>query len=149
MVVFLCYASEDKPAVRELYRLLAAHEFKPWLDAEDILAGQDWKQEIRDVVRTCDVVVVCISSRSVNKEGSFVQEEIKLALRVAKRMTSRTIFVIPLRFEEVDIPAELSRWQCVDFFKEDGFERLTKSLKTKAEELGVDDRDDWFIPDPG
>ena len=33
--VFLCYASQDKPIVRELYRRLLAEDWiNPWLDEE-------------------------------------------------------------------------------------------------------------------
>jgi hypothetical protein len=32
--VFLCHNSEDKPAVREISKLLKGNNIKPWLDEE-------------------------------------------------------------------------------------------------------------------
>jgi len=57
--VFLCHASGDKPAVRELYCKLAAEGWiDPWLDEEKLFPGQgfdklnlpDWELEIRKAV---------------------------------------------------------------------------------------------------
>lgn len=67
--VFLCHASGDKPAVRELYRRLCAEGIDAWLDEEKLLPGQNWQLEIPRAVRTADVVVVCLSRGSVSKAG--------------------------------------------------------------------------------
>jgi hypothetical protein len=41
--VFLCHASQDKPAVRKLYASLKSEPWiDPWLDEENLLLGQDW-----------------------------------------------------------------------------------------------------------
>jgi len=41
--LFLCHASDDKPAVRTLYTSLKSLPWiDPWLDEENILPGQDW-----------------------------------------------------------------------------------------------------------
>ena len=44
--VFLCHSSNDKAAVRDLYRRLRNDGVDPWLDQEDLLPGQDWNHEI-------------------------------------------------------------------------------------------------------
>ena len=41
--VFLCHASHDKPAVRDLYFRLREYGVYPWLDEVDILPDQDWE----------------------------------------------------------------------------------------------------------
>ena len=48
--VFLCHASGDKPAVRNLYHRLRADGIDPWLDEENLLAGHDWQLEIPKAV---------------------------------------------------------------------------------------------------
>ncbi len=113
--VFLCHASQDKPAVRELYHRLAKDGFQPWLDEEDLLAGHKWEVEIPRAVRGADVVLVCLSRGSVNKEG-YVQKEIKFALDAADEKPEGTIFLIPFRLEDCPVPGRLSQWQWVDFF---------------------------------
>jgi formylglycine-generating enzyme required for sulfatase activity len=129
--VFLCHASVDKPAVRELYQRLRADGFEPWLDEEDLLPGQDWQREIPKAVRNSDVVIVCLSRGSINKAG-YVQKEIKLALDVADEQPEDTIFLIPLKLEECDVPERLNRWQWVNLFSPNGYERLMRALQVRA-----------------
>jgi len=134
--VFLCHASNDKPAVRELYHRLTADGFAPWLDEIDILPGQNWRYEIPKAVRNSDAVVVCLSRSSINKEG-YVQREIKFALEFAEEKPDDTIFLIPLRLEDCDVPERLSHWQWVNHFDTNGYSRLVQSLRARADSLGL------------
>jgi hypothetical protein len=108
----------------------------PWLDEEKLLPGQDWRQEITSAVKRSDVVIVCLSSSSISKTG-FVQNEIKYALDAADAQPEGTIFLIPLRLEECEIPDQLSRWQWVNYFEETGYPRLMMALSKRAESLGI------------
>jgi hypothetical protein len=75
--VFLSYASQDRPAVREIYNALKLEGWiDPWLDKAKILPGQDWRTVIETAVEEADVVIVCFSNQSVSKEG-YVQRELK------------------------------------------------------------------------
>src|SRR5436309_2669177 len=81
--VFLCYASEDKLTIHDLYlRLSAERLIDPWLDEKKLLGGQDWDLEIRRALRRSDAVVICLSKRSISKVG-YVNKEIKRALDIA------------------------------------------------------------------
>jgi len=108
--------------------------FNPWLDELRLLPGQDWKAEIKKAIRKTDVVIVCLSKKSVTKSG-FVQAEIKYALDVADEQPEGTIFIIPLRLEECNVPDRLSQWQWVDYFKENGRDLLQRALRTRAATL--------------
>ena len=132
--VFLCHASGDKPAVRDLYHRLCADGTDPWLAEEDLLPGQDWQLEIPKAVRSSDAVIICLSSRAITNAG-YVQKEIKYALDVADEQPEGTIFLIPLRLEECDVPERLRRPHWVDFFQERGYERLLRALRARAEHL--------------
>ncbi len=134
--VFLCHASGDKPAVRELYQRLRADGIDAWLDEENLLPGQDWQLEIPKAVRESDAVIVCLSKGSINKAG-YVQKEIKFALDVADQQPQGTIFLIPLKLEECDVPERLRRWQWVNLFSTNGYEHLLKALRSRAESLGA------------
>jgi hypothetical protein len=134
--VFLCHASGDKPAVRDLYRRLRSDGIAPWLDEEDLLPGQDWQLEIPKAVRSSDAVIICLSRKAITKTG-YVQKEIKYALDVADEKPVGAIFLIPLRLEECEVPDRLCRWQRVDFFQEKGYERLLRALRACAESLGL------------
>jgi hypothetical protein len=133
--VFLCHARENKSEVRELYERLQNDGFQPWLDEEDLLPGQDWQKEIPKAVRASDVVIVCLSD-AFSKAG-YRQKEVALALDVAEEQPEDTIFVVPLKLKECAVPARLSRWQWVDLFKADGYAKLMRSLRQRAESLDL------------
>ena len=132
--VFLCHASADKPAVRKLYRYLKQRGVQPWLDEIDLLPGQNWQAEIPNALYSSDVILVCLSKNSVNKEG-YVQKEISFALDKALEKPEGTIFIIPARLEECSVPSRLSHFQRVDMFREDGYKRLMQSLNLRAASL--------------
>jgi|ERR1039458_9466398 hypothetical protein len=130
---FLCHASADKPAVRALHAKLRADGFQPWLDEEDILPGEDWEHKISAAVRDSAVVLVCLSLHSTTKEG-FVQKEIKYALDVADEKPEGTVFIIPVRLEDCDVPSRLRRWQWVNLFEENGYKRLCQTLRSRCQD---------------
>jgi hypothetical protein len=128
--VFLCHASEDKKAVRTLHSRLQKSGFRPWLDEEDILPGQDWNAEITKAVRATHVVLVCLSQRS--ERPGYVQKEIVRALEMADEQPEGTIFLIPVRLEDCEVPERVRRWQWVDLFEEGGYTKLEVALKLAA-----------------
>ncbi len=132
--IFLCHSSGDKTEVRNLYQRLSSDGFDPWLDEEKLLPGQEWKVEIPKAVQTSDVVIVCLSHKAINKAG-YVQKEIKFALDKAEEQPEGTIFLIPLKLEECDVPERLQRWHWVNLFEEKGHERLMRSLQMRAETI--------------
>jgi hypothetical protein len=132
--VFLCHSSSDKPAVRALHAQLLRDGIAPWLDELDILPGQDWDSEIRKAIRKCHIVLVCLSRASISKVG-FLQKEIRQVLDVADEQPEGTIFLVPVRLEECEVPYRLSRWQWVDLFEESGYERLMLALAARRREL--------------
>ena len=126
--IFLCHSSGDKPEVRNLYQRLSSDGFDPWLDEEKLLPGQEWEVEIPKAVKTSDVVIVCLSHKAITKAG-YVHKEIKSALDEAEKQPEGTIFLIPLKLEECDVPERLQRWHWVNLFEEKGYGRLMSSLR--------------------
>lgn len=140
--VFLCHSSHDKPIVRELYlRLLGESWLDPWLDEEKLLPGQDWDLEIEKAVEKAHAVIVCLSKNSVTKEG-YIQRELKFALDIALEKPEGTIFIIPLRLDDCELPRRLRSWQYVDYFPQDhrkrAYQRLTQSLHARYSQLLAD-----------
>jgi TIR domain len=127
---FLCHSSGDKAVVRDLYLRLKADGFLPWLDEENLIAGQDWEREIRKAVRQSDTVIVCLSRNSINKTG-FIQKELKYALDVADEQPEGSIFIIPLRLEPCDVPERLAKWHWINYFEDNAHERLVQALRSK------------------
>jgi CheY-like chemotaxis protein len=129
--VFLCHASDDKREVRELHSWLTDHGFIPWLDERDILPGQDWREAISSAVRASDVVLVCLSPTAVTKSG-YVQRELREALDVADEQPDGTIFLIPTKLMDCEVPSRLQRWQWVELHKDGGHDALLASLQKRA-----------------
>jgi len=134
--IFLCHSSNDKPAVRKLYKSLVEDGFSPWLDEEDILGGQVWDAEIRKAVRSADVVIVCLSNGSVTKAG-YVQKEIRFALDIAEEQPEGSIYMVPVKLEDCGVPDSLSKWQWVSLFEEAGYKRLLRALRARAGSLAT------------
>jgi hypothetical protein len=132
--VFLCHASIDKPKVRELYRYLRRRGINPWFDEEHLVGGQDWQVEIPKALATSDAIIICLTKNSVDKEG-YIQKEIKFALDKALEMPEGRIFLIPVKFEECEVPFSLSRYQWVDLTIESGYSKMMKALKFRASQL--------------
>jgi hypothetical protein len=132
--VFLCHSSGDKVEVKNLYELLVERGANPWLDSEKILPGQEWNLEINKALDDSDVILLCLSKQSVDKEG-YVQKEIRLALDRALEMPEGRIFLIPTRLEECELPYKIKNYQWVDLFTADGIEKLMKSLSLRASQV--------------
>jgi hypothetical protein len=137
--VFLCHSSGDKFAVRDLYGRLRNDGVEPWLDEENLVAGQEWQREIPKAVRESDVVLVCLSQASMVKAG-YVQKEIRHALDVAQEQPEGSIYIIPVKLEELEgdsVPERLRNYQWVNLFEEHGFTRLMRALRRRAEQIGL------------
>lgn len=132
--VFISYASADRARAQNLYAHLAAVRADPWLDVENLLPGQDWKMEIAKALDGTDLVLLCLSNHSVSREG-YVQKEMRLALDRALEIPPGEIFLIPARFEEVELPYSLRDFQAVDLFADNGMKRLLLSLNLRAERI--------------
>jgi RNA recognition motif-containing protein len=133
--VFLCYAHSDAVSVRELYDRLTSDNVDAWLDKEKILPGQDWELEIRKAVQESDAILVCLS-RQFNRSG-FRQKEVRFALDTAMKQPEGEIFIIPARLEECNTLESLRKWNWVNLFEKDGYEKLMRSLKVRAQKVGT------------
>lgn len=139
--VFLCHTSQDKPIVRDIYRKLSAEGWiDPWLDEEKLLPGQDWEMEIEKAVESADVAIILISKTSVVKEG-YLQKEIRNVLEIALEKPDGTIFIVPLRLDECEVPRKIRRWQYVDYFPVERLDwvytKLLSSFKSRAKNIGI------------
>lgn len=132
--VFLCHGSEDKDAIRSLYKRILETGMRPWLDEKDLSPGVEWEPAIRRAVKDSHVILVCLSRQSASKIG-FVQKEIRYALDRADEMPEGTVYVIPVRLEECAIPDRLAKWQAVDIYRDDGLTRLMDALGRRAQAL--------------
>ena len=127
--VFISYAREDLETAKKLFRDLQTAGFEPWLDDEDLLAGQNWRETITREIRKTDYALILMSNRSVVKRG-FVQVEQIRALEVLETLPPQDIFLIPVRLEDCEIPDRLGQGNWVDLFSdyEAGLSKVIVSL---------------------
>lgn len=135
--IFLCHANEDKISVSEIYSRLKKEGFDPWLDKEDLLPGQNWREEIPQIIRSSKFVLIFFSTTSVSKRG-YVQKEFKLALDVLDEIPVGQIFIIPVRLDECEIPINFRHLHYCDLFEKDGFEKVVKSINSQLSLLQPD-----------
>ena len=134
--IFISHAVEDKPEVHKVYEFLRSCGADPWLDDEKLVPGQDWKLEVSKALDDSDVILICLTNRTVSKEG-YVQKEIRVALDRALEMPEGGIILIPARLEECEIPFQLKPYQWVDLYADGGMKKLIRSFNFRAEQVGA------------
>jgi hypothetical protein len=124
--IFISYAHSDTDAVDRLTGRLSDASYDIWIDREDIRAGDQWRRQIVEAVKACDVFIITLSPNSVRSDN--VRRELDLAGRAQKT-------IIPLLIAEVEIPDEmdyqlvgLQRVNLVDDY-EAGFKKLLEALE--------------------
>lgn len=130
--VFLSYAHEDRETVLNFYKKLVTAGFQPWMDIQDLTPGQMWKDEITEALSNSDFVLIFPSKNSVSKEG-YVNKEIKSALEIPKEKPDDSIFLIPVKVDDVQVPRALQHKQRVELYSENGWKKLLNALTVRNE----------------
>lgn len=103
---FLSYARTDAEFALRLANDLRAGGVDLWIDQRDIQPSQQWDRAIEAALRDCDGVVVVLSPRSVASDN--VLDEVGFAIDHDKD-------VIPVLFEQCEVPIRITRLQRIDF----------------------------------
>ena len=149
--IFISYAREDVEAAKKIYTEIKNAGGIPWFDQEDLLPGQDWELEISRTIRKSSHFIAIISKHSVDKRG-FVQKELKKALDIFEEMPPGTIYIIPVRLDDVEpLYRDLGKIHRVDMFPswEDSLIKILRSLGLPMTKISnIDDKlDRLFISD--
>lgn len=114
--VFIGYASEDVALSKRLSRQLRAAGFRPWLDREQLVPGQNWPRAIERAIQSADFAIQCFSTHSIGRRG-FFHKELRLVLESATRVPFEEVYLLPIRFEKCALPDRVtSQYQYVDLF---------------------------------
>lgn len=132
--VFLCHANDDKDDVKELQIRLNKSFVDAWFDDRSLIGGQQWEPAILRALKEAEIVIVCLSPKSVSTAG-YRHKEITCALEAAERQPEGSIFIIPLLLKPCSVPDRLSRWHWIDYTREDGWTRLMQSIRFRARQL--------------
>jgi len=101
--VFLSYSHSDSTRVELLRRDLIAKGLDLWWDHQ-ILPGEAWELAIRTAIEQSAAFVVCFSKNVDAKTRSGIFPEVLRALEIYRQLRPGSIFLIPIRLNECDIP---------------------------------------------
>jgi len=128
--VFVSYSRVDKAFAADLVLGLTACGFEPYIDREDIAAGEVWEKRLEGLISEADTIVYVISPESVaSKQCSW---ELATSLRLSKR-------VLPVVWRPVDdsaTPADLAKLNYIFFSGEQ--RTFAAGLAELAQALRVD-----------
>lgn len=120
--VFLLYCHGNRADVASLRDDLERAGETVWWD-QDILPGQDWKQELRRAMKDSYAVVMCLSREAQARTTLGIYPEALDAISVFREYAPGSIFLIPVRLSECEIPfieidatRSLDRLHYVDLF---------------------------------
>jgi molybdopterin-guanine dinucleotide biosynthesis protein A len=102
--VFICHASEDKPAARNLANAMQRLGAEVWFDEWEIRVGDSIVQKINDALGKVSHLIVLLSSCSVVKP--WVKKEFSSALM--QQLSQKAIRVLPVRMDDCEIPPIIS-----------------------------------------
>jgi len=125
--IFICYSSLDKDKAYELRNFLVENNKTIWSTQDDLIVGQNREIESKKVIKESYSILICISKSSQNVEGEF-QTEIKFAIKAAEEKPDGTIFIIPVLFDECELPYSLSHLAPSKFFEPDAPQKLLFAL---------------------
>jgi TIR domain len=102
---FLSYSRSDSDFALKLAEDLQAAGASVWLDQIELEPGRPWDIEIQRALMACNRMLVVLSPASVNSTN--VLDEVSFALKKQKT-------VIPVLYQDCEIPLRLDRLQYVD-----------------------------------
>ncbi|MEV1116132.1 toll/interleukin-1 receptor domain-containing protein [Actinosynnema sp. NPDC049800] len=104
--VFVSYVREDTEKVDQLCEALEAANIPYWRDKTALAPGDQWKQKIRDAIRSGSLVfLACFSEQTKAKPKSYMNEELTLAAEEFRLYPPGATWLIPVRFDDVEVPA--------------------------------------------
>jgi TIR domain len=130
--IFIAHAGDYEKA-RELYYRLAGAGYETWLKDEDLLPGERIQSSISNQISTSDVVLICFSQKSAY--STSFQTELNTILNQIVELPEGAIFIIPVKFEECELPDSLKKIKPVNLFERAGYEILFKALNLRASAL--------------
>jgi len=119
-MIFISYAREDSERADKIFSLLNKPGQPVFYDKESIIPGTDWRMETEEKLNKCSLIIILCSKNSINKEG-FVQKEIRMALDRAEFMPDGRIFIIPIRFDGIDVPTKLAKYHWIEINRESDY----------------------------
>jgi TIR domain/FHA domain len=107
--LFISYSRTDKTFVQRLTDDLKAHQIDLWLDANEIQAGEDWRDAVWRGLQLCDIMLLVISPASM--KSPEVASEWKYYVQAKKAIIPVLCQSIPVG----EIHYQISSLHYIDF----------------------------------
>jgi hypothetical protein len=101
---FISYVRENTQEVDRLCKQLTEAGVRVWLDRADVQPGARWKDAIRSAITNGAFFVACFSQQSVEKDRTYMNEELSLAIDELRLRPMDRAWFIPLKLNECAIP---------------------------------------------
>jgi hypothetical protein len=98
--VFLSYASEDRPAARQLRDALSGYGLDVWYDESELGGGDAWDQKIRRQIRDCDYFMPLVSAQTERRLEGYFRREWRIAVERTLDMADDHLFLLPIVIDE-------------------------------------------------
>jgi len=122
---FISYSHEDADFAVPLHEGLQSRGINVWIDKYELLVGDSLAAKIGSAIVDNDFLIAIVSPASV--DSPWCEKE--LAIAVTQGINNRTVKVLPLRLDRVDMPASISDAMYLDADRNDP--------ETAAEEMAV------------
>lgn len=137
--VFISYVRENAGEVDSLQAALEKAGVRVWRDTDQLWPGQDWRMRIRRAISDDALVfIACFSHESGQRDRSYQNEELNLAIEQLRLHRPDDPWLIPVRLDDCEIPDRelgagrtLASLQHADLFgdrRDDETSRLVESV---------------------
>ena len=137
--VFISYCHENRDTVDRLCQTLTSHDINVWVDWNNLAPGIPWKQAIQQAIHHGDFFIACFSMEYNERDRSYMNEELTIAIDRLRQKPSDKIWFIPIKLNKCDIPytdlgggLTLQDLQYINLHEnwETGIQRILKAIST-------------------
>lgn len=125
--VFIIYSRKDLSVAKEISEVLKSKGLNPWLDVENIAAGEIWRDEISQALDESAMAIAILSKNF--KSDSHAAKELRTAVSNLESRDKKASPLIPVLVDDSDIPKSISHIHFVDYTSDSAQEFLVKSIE--------------------
>jgi hypothetical protein len=115
--IFLSHSSSDRQFADSIAEVLKNYGIPVWYSSTNVLAAQQWHDEIGEALKRCDWFIVLLSNKSV--KSTWVKRELMFALD-ENRYANKIVPVLIETCAVEDLSWTLPSLQMVDFRDDPG-----------------------------
>ena len=86
------------------YNVLRSYRVEAWLDRNEILPGQRWKEAIRRAIRGGSYYLACFSQEYFDRDRSYMNEELTVAIEELRQRPTDRAWFIPVVLSGSGVP---------------------------------------------